>query len=250
MKSEYLTLTHCLTAGETNAEGCMPVQLIARRAIEAATLHANALGIGYAELMPLRMGWVLARMSIEIYNQVAINDLYTITTWIEGYNRRFSERCFRICSSDGTLCAAVRSVWVAIDIDRRRMADLGTLPSESFPTLDLGCPVERMQPVSLDGATDLRETTHTFGYAELDFNRHVNAVRYLDVAMSQWDLEWHDAHSVGRFDIAYDHELLPGSTATVQTGTTAAYRSAMIIAHPDGRRAAAIAIKWRQRPNG
>ena len=81
-----------LTAGESDAEGRMPLTLLTERLIENATEHANALGIGYADLLPLGIGWVLSRVSVEMTSWPAINEAYTVTTWIESYNRRFSER--------------------------------------------------------------------------------------------------------------------------------------------------------------
>ena len=82
-----LTNTWFLTAGETDARSLMPITLMAARAIETATEHANALGIGYTELAEHRLGWVLARLSIEVLRYPGINETYSMSTWIEGYNR-------------------------------------------------------------------------------------------------------------------------------------------------------------------
>ena len=96
-KSEVFSKDYFLTAGESNAEGRMPLTLVAERVIEVATEHANSLGIGYANLIKSNIGWVLSRMSIEMVRYPVINDSYTMETWIESYNRMFSNRNSRCC---------------------------------------------------------------------------------------------------------------------------------------------------------
>ena len=43
--------------------------------------------------------------------------------WIESYNRHFSERAFDMVEPGGAAIAAGRSTWVAIDMNRRTMAE-------------------------------------------------------------------------------------------------------------------------------
>ena len=51
MIMDRLSHKYFLTAGESDAEGRMPLTLVAERIIEVATEHANSLGIGYATLI-------------------------------------------------------------------------------------------------------------------------------------------------------------------------------------------------------
>ena len=55
-----------LTAGESDAEGRMPITLLTERIIQVATEHANSLGIGYDALIKKNIGWVLSRLSLEM----------------------------------------------------------------------------------------------------------------------------------------------------------------------------------------
>jgi acyl-ACP thioesterase len=248
-RPESMTLSWFLTAGETDAEGRMPITLFAARAIEIATKHANALGIGYSALIQHRLGWVLARLSIEIYRYPEINDTYSITTWIEGYNRYFSDRCYEMTDANGNVIAAIRSVWVAIDVDKRTMADLNELERDSFPIVNRKCPVSKIRSLAVDANAPSRTAEYTFNYCDLDFNRHVNTLRYIVLALNQFPLEWHDSHAVQRFDIVFDHESLYGDTVQVVTGQLArsdgsAY--AIDINSPRGGRSVGVAIKFTE----
>ncbi len=145
--TEY-TNKYTLTAGESNACGRMPLTLVTERIIEVATEHANALGIGYAALITRNIGWVLSRLSIEMTRYPIINEEYSFTTWIESYNRHFSERNFAIHDGSGAIIGYARTVWVAMDFASRTVADLTAFEREAFPTADLPCPIPKAPRIS------------------------------------------------------------------------------------------------------
>lgn len=236
--------TYDLTAGECNAEGIMPLTLLTERLIETATEHANSLDIGYARLIQLNLAWVLSRVAIEIDRMPGINDVYTVETWIESTNRLFSERCFRLSGADGLTLAYARTTWAAIDVTTRRPANLSVLGDIMFPENYPECPVKpapHMAPLS-----DAAETSsYTFTYTDLDFNRHVNTVRYVGLILNHWPLDWHDTHRPARFDIVFHHECHYGDSAELHVDNCD-NRSLCEIICGDNR-AVTAAITWRDR---
>lgn len=79
-----------LSAGECNPQCEMPLTLLVSRVIEVATNHANSWGVGYARLIEDNQGWVLSRVTVEMKRYPRVDEWYTLTTWIEDYNRHFS----------------------------------------------------------------------------------------------------------------------------------------------------------------
>ena len=193
-----------LTAAECDARGEMPLWLIAERLIEVATCHANQLGIGYADLMPLNLAWVLTRLNIDIRRQPHINEAYNITTWISTWSRHFSERCFRITDGKGETLAFARTIWAAIDIKERSAAELTSIDArmEAYP--DYECPVERLRSASPDAVH--RHNAITYGYIDLDFNRHVNSARHIGHIVNQWPAWFYEDHRISNFEIVYRQE--------------------------------------------
>ena len=210
--------TWFLTAGETNAAGKMPITLVVERAIEIATEHANALGIGYSKLAEHRLGWVLARLSVEVVRYPDINEVYSMTTWIEGYNRFFSDRCYEMNDAEGRPLAYIRSMWVAIDMQTRTMADLCNLEREKFPVVERTCPLAKLRAPLIKKGTPVDESEYTFKYCDIDFNRHVNTIRYLDLVLNQNSMEFYDKHTVRRLDVSFEHECYYGQTVRLLTG--------------------------------
>lgn len=249
-KQDEFTKTWFLTAGETDARGLMPVTLVAARAIETATLHANALNIGYSNLAEHRLGWVLARLAIEMVRYPEINETYTMSTWIEGYNRYFSDRCYLMTDSEGSPLAHIRSVWVAIDMRTRTLANLAELERECFPVLERPCPLPKSPRPTMARDATPAEAEYTFRYCDIDFNRHVNTIRYLDLVLNLKPLEFYDSHDIVLLDASFDHECRFGQTVRLLTGPERRDASAElteIIRPDDNVRAVGVKTVYRKR---
>lgn len=214
------TRSFFLTPGECNAQGTISVPLIASRLIEIATAHANILEIGYTTLKKHNIGWVLVRLSIEMLSYPGINSTYSVTTWIESINKRFSERNFLIADSEGNPIGYARSVWAAIDFNRRTGADLSILDLDSLPVGDLKCPMAKTPRIPpLRPGYD--SGSYRFRYCDIDFNRHVNTVRYLELLMDAWDMDFYDSHTLRRVDLLFANECRCGEEVMVRKSETA-----------------------------
>ena len=236
--------SYFLSAGESNAEGLMPLTLMVERLIEISTEHANSLGIGYAELIKKNIGWVLSRVSLEMHRYPRINETYVLTTWIESYNRFFSERNIAVTAPGGEVLGYARTVWVAMDFEKRALANLTQLDRRCFPVAVLPCPIDRTPTLAPagEGATAV---PYTFKYCDLDFNRHVNTVRYIELLLNQKSLEHYDAFVAGRFDIHFHHECRYGQTVELRV-ESADGSDTFDIVTPDGKHAIVARIKWKE----
>lgn len=222
----------------------MPLTLLMERVIEIATEHANVLGIGYARLIEEDMGWVLSKVSIEMERYPAINENYTLTTWIEGYNRLFSERNIMVSDGSGRAIGYVRTVWVAMSFSRRCLADLSVFGPQSFPSGNMECPIAKTPRLSAPGE-DSENEYYTFRYCDVDFNRHVNTVRYIEMILNHWPLEWYDTHRVERFDIIFHRECLYGEQVKLVVGAADEQGCQLCeIIRADGSRAVAVSVRW------
>ncbi len=234
-----------LTAGECDAQAAMPLTLIVSRIIETATDHANSLGIGYANLISMNLGWVLSRLTIDIVNRPGINSPYTVTTWIEGFNRLFSDRCFEMADKDGTVFCRARSLWAAIDLEKRVAADLTVLDTAPMINTERHSPVKRQERPS-SPAVVTTERQYRFMFSDLDFYRHVNSVRYVETILNQWSLERYDRQEIERFEIAFNHECHYGDVVDIKSDDSDPMKSVLEITR-DGVRVTAVKIFWRDK---
>ena len=203
--------TYYLAAGECNPQGEMPMTLLMTRIIEVATLHANSWGVGYERLIRDNQVWVLSRVAIEMSEYPKVNTNYKLTTWIEDYNRHFSQRNMRLDDENGKPLGYVRTIWMVIDMNTRASVDIEKLGYIRENVSDIPCPIEpqsRLRPIEQGHAVD-----YTFGYMDCDFNRHVNTVRYLSLLMNMFDMDCYDHYFIRRMELAFIKETRYGETA-------------------------------------
>ena len=123
-----------------------------------------------------------------------------------------------IQDGNGEAIGFVRTIWVAIDMETRRPCDLTSISWLAETISDRPCPIakqSRLLPVKSKEAT--LSAQHRFKVSDIDFNRHVNSVRYMDAFLDQWDLEHFDKNDIARFEIQYLQETHFGDKAYIST---------------------------------
>lgn len=237
--------TYYLAAGECNPQGEMPLTLLMTRIIEIATWHANSWGAGYARLIQENQVWVLSRVTIEVTSMPRVNQEYTLTTWIEDYNRHFSQRNMRLDDAQGNPLGYVRTIWMVIDMNTRASVDISQLSYICENISDLPCPIEpqsHLRPIQQGHAID-----YTFGYMDCDFNRHANTVRYLAHLMNLFDMDCYDHYFIRRMEIAFIKETHYGETAQFIIDDSDPMDSRMSVTI-DGTDHVRARFQWHERP--
>lgn len=214
--------SYFLSASESNAEQEMSLPILTAKIIDIATTHANSLGIGNPSMESLHAGWILSRLTVEMDSYPKVNDTYMIETWIESYNRHFSERSFRISAPDGRVYGYVRSIWMVMDFVNRTNLGLSHLPippdlvtGEKAPIPTQARHLQIVDSVEGELPKNTILATHPvfdyrFKYCDLDFYRHVNTLRYITLLLNRFSLEEHDESMVCRMELSFLHEAKYG----------------------------------------
>lgn len=211
MENELTLKFHC-TAAQCDAQQELSLLSLASNLIETATAHADSLGIGNGVMHG--SGWVLARLTVEMSQfPKALSD-YNIITWVESWNRHFSERCFQIIDADGNTLGFARSVWMVMDLKTHENCGLSHLNIPYSLISDRECPIARQ---SRHKALECPVVTeYQFVYSDIDFYRHVNTLRYIQLLLNRFSLEHFDTFRIARFEIAFMHECYYGEVGKVE----------------------------------
>ena len=181
---------------------------------EAAISHAENLGVGRDAMAKTGQGWILSRMSVIVKKRPKYGDLLSVRSWPHGWEKLFALRDYEILDKDGNPAVSARSAWLIVDIEKRRPLR----PQAIMDNLPLNTDLEAITAEE-NGAAGLlaRESMQICSerkalYTDLDFNGHVNNVRYI-----QWIEDAIDPHLLEtaqkmRFDINYLSEILTGET--------------------------------------
>ncbi|HIX27594.1 MAG TPA: acyl-[acyl-carrier-protein] thioesterase [Candidatus Barnesiella excrementigallinarum] len=196
--------SYTVEPAEGNGQQELPLPLLAKRILEVATLHAESWGVGYRTLIKSGQVWVLSRLAVEMNRYPRINEHYTLETWIEGYNKHFSSRNFAISGEDGTPCGYARTIWSVIDLNTRSSVDISQFEYIARNISDKPCPIEKQSRVR--DVHDESPAVYHVAYNDIDLNRHVNSVKYIEHLLDLFPFEQYDRQRVRRFEIGYAHE--------------------------------------------
>ena len=206
-----------LKPSESDAKKQLPLTLLVNQMIDLATDHANLLGIGFLNLESKGLGWVLSRIAVEMSEWPKTGEKYILKTWIESWNRHYSERCFSVVTMDGKTIGLGRTIWVIINLDTHSSVGTAGIELPETKIAGLECPISRIQrhkPYRPE-----LETVYTFKYTDLDFYRHVNTIRYLSLLLNQFSLEEMDANLISRLEVSFQHEAKFGQKAIIKSIT-------------------------------
>lgn len=213
------TEAYFLSAGESNAEQELSLPLLVTRLIDIATAHANSLGIGNPSMSDINGGWILSRLTVEMYCYPKVDTEFLISTWVEDTNRHFSTRAFKIFNAEGFVFGYARSIWLVMDTVNHTNLGLAHL---NFPTEMIDgsqVPIAR-QPRHIPIVTGEEDKVNSksvlvasglpfdykFQYCDLDFYRHVNTVRYVNLLLNRFSLREHDETFIHRLELSFLHE--------------------------------------------
>ena len=207
---------------EITPRGTASVLALADYLQEAAGHHAAELGVSMQDLLDDGRAWVLARLRLDIDRLPKWEDDVVVETWPSGLDRLYATREFVLHdgSDEGGVLARGTSAWLVIDTDRRRPlrppAMLRSLETPDRPPA-LAHDVSRDLPAP--ERTDAA-STFTVRYHDLDVNRHVNNVRYLEWALETLPPEVLDARRCLSLQLQFSAETTLGDTvrATAQIG--------------------------------
>lgn len=203
--------------------------------LRCATLHAEAHGFGYTYMKTQQRGWVLSRLVLELNAMPATAEEYSISTWVNRVFRQFTDRNFSILGPDGKVYGHGISTWALIDYNTRQPINLETLPDSFREAM-----IDEVPPIATYGRARCKsmepDAERICRFSDLDLNGHVNSIRYIDMALDLFPLDWHREHHVRRIELAYGLEAHEGDRLEI-------YKEALAPAEGDTTHRFAIEIR-------
>ena len=199
------THRYLLTAAQCNAQSELAPAMLVQHIIEVATEYADDLGVGFKQLEADGNLWVLSRIALEMKRYPRLLEDCSLSTWVESYNRHFSQRNFEIRGDRDEVIGYARTIWVAINMKTRRPASLEHFDFLAGLVCDKECPIA---PPGKIRAIEPPQMCHPYRFqvSDIDVNRHVNSSRYVELIINQMDLDTYDTFYVSRFEIEFRHE--------------------------------------------
>lgn len=177
--------------------------------LHAAGADAHRRGFGIDALADNNYGWVLSRMAIEMDYMPAEYSEFTLHTWISDYNRLSSTRNFTLADSEGREFGRAVSQWCMIDYATRMPVDMNTMAkAHEGNMVDAPSPCERPRRIGVITSEPVVE--HKVVYSDIDFNRHMNTMRYIDIIFDTLPIEVPEQLNGFRLDMNFVKEARYG----------------------------------------
>lgn len=145
----------------------------------AAAAHAAALGVGIETLRQEGKAWMLVRLGLRAHRWPGPDEPLEVRTWPS--RRTAGARAWReflLLDAGGRLLAEAASIWLIVDLGRRRPVRLPKFLHElDFPPLETA--VEFLDPPQPGREPDA-VLVRCVEPAHLDVNEHVNNVTYIE----------------------------------------------------------------------
>lgn len=175
----------------------------------AAGDDAHSRGFGVDALAQNNYGWVLSRICFELDHLPQEYSEFTLYTWISDYNRLSSTRNFEMVNAEDCNFGRAVSQWCMLDFSTRMPADMNAMAkAHEGNMVDAPSPCERPRRLAaVDGEPFVK---HSVTYSDIDFNRHMNTMRYIDIIFDTMPIEMLERLEKLRMDINFMREARYG----------------------------------------
>jgi acyl-ACP thioesterase len=171
-----------ITYYDLDCRGKLKLSALLRMVHIAADINARELGVGFTDLAPLNISFVLQRFGLGISRMPVYDENTLIRTWPASIERGAFFRKGDMLGEDGEKIMEWSSMWVLFDIAARKILRPNALP---VTLTGLGSRGVEIEAERVAGPPDAGEAVshyrHTVRYSEVDTNMHMNNSIYGDL---------------------------------------------------------------------
>lgn len=210
--------------------------------LNTAGKDAHNKGFGVEVLQQRSLSWVLSRLAVELDRVPEQYEEFSIGTWINDFNRLSSTRNFLLESRSEVFGRAV-SQWCMIDLSSRSVADMSSMADVYRAAMvEAASPCDK--PLRLGATEPQHRTERPVVYSDIDFNRHVNTMRYVEMIFNALPLERIEHNDGVRIDLNFLAEGRWGQTLIMGHAAEGEV-SHFEISSDDGRTLCRARVVWR-----
>lgn len=174
---------------EMNFAGCdcfqrVRVGTLLSLAAAVAGYDYDARGLDHDKLWAMREVFLLSRIAMKIQDCPKVRDVLDVTTWEDGTKGAHMQRVYELRDQAGALRCAIRSDWVLVDPETRRILRPESFTAKPLTTcpVEIDCPPTRKVALPRAGLEELG--SRRICWSDLDGNGHLYSGNYGDIV---WD---------------------------------------------------------------
>ena len=172
----------------------------------AGGMHSESLNLGLNSIEITGFSWILLGWKVKVIVRPRYNEELTVNTWGRESNRAFTYRDYELYDESGNLCIIATSKWAIVDIKNGRLAELTPELVEPYKceekkVFDTDYNFKLKEPEKID-----REIRYKVQRRDIDINKHVHNLYYLDFAYEALPEEIYENCEFNNIEIMYKRQ--------------------------------------------
>lgn len=209
----FLAKDCALYESDFDVTSCVKTHRVMELMQDAATTHADELGIGWNYMDENGLFWILSKVKIVFHKPLDRNIReFKLYTWPIQSNRLYAERRFEAVDEQGQVLFSSSTLWMIVERDSRKIASREVVEKYynfDFDNAECLCDnnfarIRRDETYKLSYERQVRRT-------DLDLNKHVNNTNYIDYALDVLG----ETEQIAELEIVYHKELKLGDEVKV-----------------------------------
>ena len=183
---------------------------------DIAMQQSDALGIGLDWLIEENLAWVIYKWDVTMIRYPKLNEKVTVRTWPYSLRKFYAYRQFDILDEEGNVICTADSIWFLIDIKRRKPTKISDEMYEAYgvakdfnESVDFG-KLQVPKDIEVEKYFNVR-------YSDIDTNRHVNNVKYIDWCIETVPVDVVLNYSLKNIKVIYEKETRYGEKIKTST---------------------------------
>lgn len=208
MSAKKFSEDHRVVYYETDVTGALKIGQLVDLLMLVSGDQSDQVGVTDEKVSAQGLGWVVTQHMMEITRLPRANEVITLSTQADSYNRFFCYRDFWAHDQDGNELVKMHSVFVMMNRTKRKIVRL----PEEFVTpyeCEYTRKIERLatpRPVEEISA----QKDYHVRFMDIDGNHHVNNVHYFDWMLDALPGEFLLNHRLVSLNISYRQEVYYG----------------------------------------
>jgi len=183
---------------------------------DIAIAQSEEVGVGIDFLAEHNLVWALIQWDITIKKYPVFNQDIKVFTRPVAFDKIYAYREFMVQGPQGELMVDAYSLWVLKDIAKKRIIKIPLFMFQNYGIAIDTVAKRKMSKIQEISRVDAEQEFHV-RYSDIDTNRHVNNVKYLEWAIETMPLETVVKCILQRIRVSYKKSTLFGEKVRVLT---------------------------------
>lgn len=179
-----------------------------------ADAHSVHCHFTFSDVAKFNLTWVILSWKLQVLKKIEANINIKVQTWCSGVSKAFFYRDFKIFDEQNNLCAVATSKWCLVDMATSKISPM---PPEICNVYNIFHEEtvfgeNDVVKITLPSNNPIFSDTYKIRRFDLDLNKHVHNLNYLNIAYELLPDEIYDGDELNNVEILYKRELKYGDT--------------------------------------